>query len=358
MNRSAALCITLACIFASTARIAVAADASSTTPALDALSRFTAADVPASGPAEVPVPPIKITTKAGFSPAGLPGKGLAQHPMLYIGEGYNKMFVVKDGHILWTYNTGKGGEYDDAWLLSNGNILFSRMGYAEEITPEKKVIWHLDPAKGGEIHSVQPIGLDKVFVMQNGQPPKLMIVNIKTGAVEVDHELVAPGSAGPGGTHLQFRRGRITAAGTYLVSWLALGKVVEYDKDFKEIWSYKTTWPWAAVRLHNGNTLITDEKEKFTREVNPKGETVWEHKLSELPPEIPFTVSQSCARLANGNTVICSMGGRGAGCQMIEVTRDKKVVWALYDWMNLGPCTAVQMLDDPGVPENPGNLQR
>jgi hypothetical protein len=39
--------------------------------------------------------------------------------------------------------------------------------------------------------------------MQNGQPPKLMIINIKTGAKEVDHELVAPGPAGPGGTHGQ-----------------------------------------------------------------------------------------------------------------------------------------------------------
>ena len=162
---------------------------------------------------------------------------------------------------------------------------------------------------------MQPIGLDKVLVMQNGQPPRLMIVNIKTGEKEVDHELVAPGAAGPGGTHGQFRRGRITAAGTYLISWLSLGKVVEYDKDFKEIWSYSTPKPWAAVRLHNGNTLITDEKEKFTREVNPKGETVWEYKLSELPPEIPFTVSQTCTRLGNGNTVICSMGGRGAAAR-------------------------------------------
>jgi outer membrane protein assembly factor BamB len=137
-----------------------------------------------------------------------------------------------------------------------------------------------------------------------------------------------------------------------------MGRVVEYDRDFKEIWSYSIRSPWAAIRLHNGNTLITDEQDKLTREVNPKGETVWEFRLSELPPGLHFLDSQTCVRLANGNTVFCSRGDGGKGCQLVEVTRDKKAVWALYDWKDLGPATAVQMLDEPGIPENPGELQR
>jgi hypothetical protein len=36
-----------------------------------------------------------------------------------------------------------------------------------------------------------------------------------------------------------------------------------------------------AIRLHNGNTLITDERDELTREVNSKGDTVREFKLSE-----------------------------------------------------------------------------
>lgn len=31
---------------------------------------------------------------------------------------------------------------------------------------------------------------------------------------------------------------------------------------------------------------------------------------------------------------------------------DKKVLWALRDWTNLGGCTAVQLLDEPGKAEN------
>src|SRR5580658_1829122 len=110
-----------------------AAEPSLATPLMNLLDRFTAADVPALGPAETEVAPRKAVTNA--APANLPGKGLAQHPMLYLGEGYNKMFVVNDGKILWTYSTGGGNEYDDAWMLSNGNIVFTRMQYIAEVTP-------------------------------------------------------------------------------------------------------------------------------------------------------------------------------------------------------------------------------
>ena len=94
------------------------------------------------GPDET-VAPLGNWTK-GVKPAGLPGAGLAQHPMLYAGESYNQMFIVSGGKVVWTYATGGGNEYDDVWMLSNGNILFSRMQYVAEVTPEKKVVWRYD----------------------------------------------------------------------------------------------------------------------------------------------------------------------------------------------------------------------
>jgi outer membrane protein assembly factor BamB len=322
------------------------------------LAQFTATDVPARGPAETPIDPPNWVVTRFASDAVLPGRGLSQHPMLYIGEGCNKMFLIENGKIIWTYSTGKGWEFDDIWMLSNGNILFSRMSYAEEITAKKQVVWHLDAPKGTEIHTLQPIGLDKVLLVENGLPPRLMVINKKTGAVEVDHEMPAPSLTDPKTVHGQFRRIRQTASGTYLAPLLEMGKVVEFDQDFHEIWSYAIPSPWAAIRLPNGNTLITDERDRLTREVNPKGEIVWEFKLSELPPEIVFPDSQSCVRLANGNTILCSRGDGGKGCQLIEISPDKKVIWALKDWNDLGPATAVQVLDEPGVPERPGDLLR
>jgi hypothetical protein len=323
-------------------------------PLMAQLGRFTAADVPAIGPAETAVEPRNWNQPV---PPGLPGSGMAQHPMLYIGEGYNKIFLVNEGKIVWTYSTGSGWEYDDAWMLSNGNILFSRMQYVAEVTPNKQVVWRYDAPAGTEIHTCQPIGLNKVLFVLNGLPPRLMIVDIKTNKVEVQHELPAPGMTDTRTVHAQFRRVRYTAQGTYLVPFLEMGQVIEYDRHFKEIWKYAIKSPWAAVRLRNGNTLITDENDILTREVNPQKETVWETTPGDLPEAYRYIDTQSATRLANGNTIICSRGGNGKGPQLVEITPDKKVVWVLRDWANFGPATAVQILDEPGIPEKPGQSQ-
>jgi hypothetical protein len=345
-----------------------ATQSSSATPCMDVLYKFTAPDVPELGPAEIPV--THKGTNNAPQPAGLPGKGLAQHPMLYIGEGYNKMFLINDGKIIWTYQTGPGNEYDDIWMLSNGNILFSRMAYLAEITPNKQVVWRYEAhnstnvAEHTEIHACQPIGLDKVLFVENGLPPKLKVANIKTGKIEVEHDLDYIQPVDPKTIHPQFRRIRMTADGNYLVPYLNMHKVVEYDKNFKEVWHFDTNdmpasvkfSPWAAIRLKNGNTLITSESGKAQIEVTPEKKIVWMLVPEDLPENYRYFNTQTCTRLANGNTIVCSRGGAGKP-QLVEVTPDKKVVWVLQDYTDLGPATAVQILDDPGIPENPGESE-
>lgn len=330
------------------------AQPSSATPVMDALPLFTAPNVLPMAPGEAEAP---RNWKDKAVPEGLPGKGIAQHPMLYFGEGYNKMSIVDKGKVIWTYSTGNGYEYDDSWVLSNGNVLFTRMQYVAEVTPDKRVVWRYDAPKGTEIHSCQPIDKDRVLFILNGIPPKLMVINTRTSQLEVEQVMPFP-SPSTRAVHGQFRRVRYTAQGTYLVPFLSMNKVVEYDKNFNEVWSYSIPTPWAAVRLNNGNTLITDERDIETREVNAKGETVWSIKPSDLPEPYRYANTQSATRLANGNTILCSRGGANQGPQLVEVTPDKKVVWVLQDWVNLGAATGVQILDEPGVPEHPGDAQR
>jgi hypothetical protein len=317
------------------------------------LAQFTAPDVPQMAPTESEAP---RNWKENPIPKGLPGKGMAQHPMLFFGEGYNKLMIINKGKIIWSYQTGGGWEYDDAWMLSNGNILFTRMQYIAEINPGKKIVWRYDAPEGTEIHTCQPIGQDKVLFILNGLPPKLMVVNIKTNVVEVEHALPLPGMDHRW-VHGEFRRVRYTAQGTYLVPFLEMNRVVEYDKDFNEIWSYDVPTPWAAIRLKNGNTLITDEHDVTTFEVTPDKKIVWQISPADIPAEYRYENSQSATRLANGDTILCSRGGSNQGPQLVEVTRDKKVVWVLQDWTHFGPATAVQILDDPGIPEYPGNSE-
>lgn len=346
--------------FLVSARFASAASPDSA-PMLKVLDLFTAPDIPALGPAEVAV------ERNWDAPATLParpGRGLAQHPMLYAGEGYNTLLLVNGGNVVWSYQTGKGGEIDDVWLLSNGHLLYSRMAFVEEITPQKKVVWHYDAPAGTEIHSCQPVGLDKVLYVLNGLPPKLRIVDKATGAIEVEHPLPAASFTNQKTVHPQFRRIRMTAAGTFLLPFLKLNQVVEYNRDMMEVWRYEIPTPWAASRLHNGNTLITDEHDRLVREVTPQGKTAWEFTAADLPPDITFRNIQTAERLANGNTVIFSSTGgakredKPGLLQCVEVTTDKRVVWALQDWKNLGPATTAQFLDQPGLPETPGGTQR
>jgi hypothetical protein len=123
------------------------------------------------------------------------------------------------------------------------------------------------------------------------------------------------------------------------------------------VWSYDVPSPWAAVRLKNGNTLITDEHDVKTMEVTPDKKVVWEITPADLPEQYRYGNSQSATRLDNGDTVICSRGGANEGPQLVEVNRDKKVVWVLQDWTHFGPASGVQFLDDPGVPEDPGQSE-
>jgi hypothetical protein len=341
-------------IFLSISKSLVAAGTQSAKPLMKLMALFSAPNVPQMGPAEAEAPPIK---NAKPPVTGLPGKGMAEHPMLYVGEGYNKILLVDHGKIIWTYSTGPGWEYDDVWMLSNGNILFSRMQYIAEVTPDKKVVWRHDAPAGTEIHTCQPIGLDKVLFIENGLPPHLKVMNIKTNTVEVDHVLPAPSMTDQHSVHAQFRRVRYTEQGTYLVPFLEMQKVIEYDKDFNEVWSYDVRSPWAAVRLKNGNTMITDEHDVTTMEVTPDKKIVWQIAATDIPAQYRYENAQSATRLANGDTIICSRGGSNQGPQLVEVNRNKKVVWVLQDWTNFGPATAVQVLDDPGIPEDPGQSE-
>jgi outer membrane protein assembly factor BamB len=161
--------------------------------------------------------------------------------------------------------------------------------------------------------------------MQNGNPAKLMVIHKATNKIEKELELPTRVATG---THGQFRHIRMIPTGNFLVAHLDLGKAVEYDPDGKELWSTPAPSAWAAVRLKNGNTLISGNQRGYVKEVNPKGETVWEINKDDLPG-IPLYTVQEVSRLANGNTLINNWIGAVPTAdwpkivQLIEVTPDQ-----------------------------------
>ena len=304
----------------------------------------------------------KVQTPAKNNSSALPGNGLFQHDFLYTGEADRRrqvqtVYVIHKGKLVWTFevpsfDSAGEAELGDATMRDNGNIVFCRKTGATEVTPDKKIIWTYEAPKGTEIHAVEAVGKNKVFMVINGVPSRAMLINVKTQKTE--NEFILP--TGKPGPHLQFRRVVMTPQGTYLAAHLDSNLVAEYDNKGQSIWSYTIKKPWCAARLKNGNTLITSNYNKgYIVEVNKKGELVWDLSQADLPG-IKIYQIQVAVRLDNGNTIFSNWCVNGIknpddwpnSVQLVEVTPDKKVVWALSQWNNpdIGPASSIQLLDN------------
>ena len=122
-------------------------------------------------------------------------------------------------------------------------------------------------------------------------------------------------------------------------------------------------------KLENGNYLVCHEGEGLVREYDPSGATAWEFNVpmfgKQAKPghgvEAFGNKCFSAIRLASGNTLI----GTGNGHSVIEVTPEKKVVWALHQndlpGIQLAWVTSLLVLDSGNIvignchagPENP-----
>jgi hypothetical protein len=313
-------------------------------------------------------------------------EGLDRHDALYCGEWQltapqETIYLIKGGKVVWSHAIGDNDELGDCTLTSYGTVFFGRKSYgAQEIKMDMasgkggEIVWEYKQDGGTEVHAVQPIGTDKVMVMQNGNPAKLMIINKKTaktctsGAPCVEKLFPVMGG---GSVHGMFRHVRVLSNGNLLIPYTGgLAKVSEYKPEIPlgaPVWEF-TDAPsaWAATRLRNGNTLISGNARKYVREVSPDKKIVWELTQADLPADVILYTVQNTMRLSNGNTIVNNWCGGGLAkdqwaskcVQVFEVTPDKKVVWKVKQWSNpnLGPGSSTQLLDEPGVPENPGEL--
>jgi hypothetical protein len=274
--------------------------------------------------------------------------------MVMVGESYRRINIVIGGKLAWEYDTKDEAELDEVWVLSNGNVLFAHMHYIEEVTPQKQVVWHYDPSPG-EVHTCQPIGLDKVLFAENtATVTHMKIYNKVTKTFELDK----PIDSLMGAQHVQCRRVRDTGHGTYVAASLGNHVVYGFDKDWKITWRYHTeSSAWSGVPLKNGNVLIQDEGKRATIEVGPEEKLVWKLLQSEIkfPAGITNANTQTCERLSNGNTVVLCSGAKTTNIQAVEVTPAKDPVWFLQDWVNLGDATSSMFMDESGYPEVPGS---
>jgi outer membrane protein assembly factor BamB len=264
------------------------------------------------------------------------------HAFLCADYGAGKVYLVnKEGKIEWEF---KALGAQDVWMLPNGNILVSHVKGVREVTHEGQVAWEFKTAPKNEVHACQPLPDGVVMIAESG-PCRLIEVNRKN---EIVHEVKLTTNCT--NTHGQMRAARKLANGNYIVGQYSDRVVREYDRAGKIVWEFKHRNAFAGVRLPNGNTLIATGDAHRVLEVDRAGKVVWEIAENELPGN-PLRFVAGLQRLANGNTVICNWGGHGhvgKQPQIVEVTRDKKVVSVLYDNKRFKTISGVCILDEKG----------
>jgi len=221
----------------------------------------------------------------------------------------------------------------DGWVLPDGHLLLAvskskddPFGAALEVDAEGNTVFEFKGTQG-EVDTVQPLAGGTVLLTDSGKAPRLLEVD-RTGKILVE----IPLRCQTRNAHMETRMARKLASGNYLVPHLLDFLVREYRPDGTTAWEFRTPeepkecWPFTAIRLANGNTLVNLTHGNRTVEVDPAGAIVWQVTNEDLGAPL-FRDPCGAQRLPNGNTVIASYGQGAKGVKLFEVTREKKVVW-------------------------------
>lgn len=275
-------------------------------------------------------------SRAADAPAKITHSFLATGGETYILDG--------DGKVTWSYPKSTR----DGWVLPNGNILLALSksndgGSVVEVTREGKTVFEFKGTQS-EVNTAQALDNGNILLTEAGAKPRLLEV-ARDGKIAVEVALQAQTKD----HHLQTRMARKLKNGNYLVPQL-LDKVVrEYQPDGKVVWEVATPhWPFTAIRLDDGHTLINCTLGNLSIEVDAAGKTVWQVSNDDFPSK-PFDDACGAQRLPNGNTVITAYHSGPGKVRLFEVTRDKQIVWTHISDRKAG-IHHFQILDTNGKP--------
>jgi hypothetical protein len=252
------------------------------------------------------------------------------------------MILSAAGEVLWQYPTKLT---HDVWMLSNGNILFADGDTVTEVTSAKKVVWqYKSPTpQGGGTYSCQRLANGNTVIGENS-----------TGKIlEVDAEgkivFTLQTEATKLGQHQNLRMVRKLENGNYLVCHSGARVVKEYSPKGEVVWESRQpgALAFAAIRTPQGTTLVSSLSEII--EYDAAGKPIWECSTRDLADG---TISNLTGMhlSPNGNIVTgCYQAYKdGKGCGLLEITREKRLVWSYAQPLGDKSMMAVQMLTADG----------
>ena len=237
--------------------------------------------------------------------------------------------VGAKGEVEW--EVANRAEVHDLCLLPNGHVMFTTAPTViVEMNPEKKVVWKYEakPKEGYkgsvEIHAFQRLADGITMVAESGNRRIVEVDKQGKILVEVPLTVEHPNS------HRDTRLVRKLESGNYLACHEGDGKVREYDKTGKVVWSYTLdladrprspghgpeghgTEVYSAYRLANGNTLIGGGNNNRVIEVDKDGKIVCRHPTNLAATGI---ASQGIGRGDGAGALHCHTSGpRRASCR-------------------------------------------
>ncbi len=271
---------------------------------------------------------VVFGTAAARGADGLPASTI-RHSYLVLGA--KTAIIDEDGGTKWEFRGGTR----DGFVLPNGNVLLAFAKHVEEVIPagqrlNQTVFTYKLSAENGEISTAQRLYNGNTLITELGKRPRLIEVN-PAGAIVLD----VPLQPETDNVHMQTRMARQLKNGNFLVPHLLAFAVKEYSPEGRVLRTIQTdldelggrkaeNWPFTAIRLDNGHTLVSLTHGNKVVEFGQRGEVVWKVDNSHVGGR--FSDPCGSQRLANGNTVIGSHGAN-KGISMIEVTPERQIVW-------------------------------
>lgn len=220
----------------------------------------------------------------------------------------------------------------DGYVLENGNVLICWSDYVKEFNLDNEVVfsYHIDESNE-ELGTAERLDNGNTLITELGDNPRILEVD-KHGNINAE----VPLQPETDNAHMQTRMARKLDSGNYLVPHLLAFAVKEYKANGEVVNTYPTdlpelggrgakNWPFTAIRLANGNTLINLTNGNKVVEMDPTGKVVWKMSNEDVEGD-PFQDPCGAQRLDNGDTVIASYGAK-EGIKLFQVTPEKKIVW-------------------------------
>ncbi len=304
---------------------------------------------------------------AGFSDR-VASAAAPQHRFMAADSSQGRVAIIDEtGKTEWEM---KIGPLHDLHMLEDGHVLLqTNWTTIVEVDPQtNRTVWQYDSSTAGgnsdrkiEVHAFQRLPSGNTMIAESGAA---RIIEVDSNGKIVHEVALRVSQPHP---HRDTRLVRQLDNGNYLVCHEGDGLVREYSHSGETVWEYAVplfgqqpagghgpeafgNQCFTALRLASGNTLLTTGNGHRVIEVTPEKEIVWQLTPADLPG-IDLAWITTLQVLPSGNFVLNNCHAGEKNPQIIEVSRDKKIVWQFQDFTRFGNAlTNTQILATDGEP--------